>query len=67
MMDRLLDFHFSAMTICKVCGIEKLSNEFPPVTVSEECNHPPLTCLRVCLSMIMIKIIKHFTSLAHLR
>lgn len=35
------------MAICKQCGIEKLSNEFPSVTVSDECDHPPLECLRV--------------------
>lgn len=35
------------MAMCKQCGIEKLSNEFPPVTVSDECDHPPLACLRV--------------------
>lgn len=34
------------MAMCKQCGIEKLSNEFPPVTVSDECDHPPLACLR---------------------
>lgn len=34
------------MAMCKECGIEKLSNEFPPVTVSDECDHPPLACLR---------------------
>lgn len=39
---------FSIMAMCKQCGIEKLSNEFPPVTVSDECDHPPLACLRVC-------------------
>lgn len=37
----------SIMAMCKQCGIEKLSNEFPPVTVSDECDHPPLACLRV--------------------
>lgn len=36
------------MALCKGCNVEKLSNEFPPVTVSSECDHPPLTCLRVC-------------------
>lgn len=35
-----------AMALCKQCSVEKLSNEFPPVTVSDECYHPPLTCLR---------------------
>lgn len=35
------------MAMCKRCGIEKLSNEFPPVAVSNECDHPPLECLRV--------------------
>lgn len=35
------------MALCKQCGIEKLSNEFPSVTVSDECDHPPLECLRV--------------------
>lgn len=34
------------MALCKGCNVEKLSNEFPPVTVSSECEHPPLTCLR---------------------
>lgn len=33
------------MALCKQCGIEKLSNEFPSVTVSDECDHPPLECL----------------------
>lgn len=42
------------MASCKLCGIEKLSNEFPPVTVSEECNHPPLACLRVCLKSFSV-------------
>lgn len=36
--------------MCKRCGIEKLSNEFPPVTVSNECDHPPLECLRCVVS-----------------
>lgn len=35
------------MAMCKRCGIEKLSKEFPPVAVSNECDHPPLECLRV--------------------
>lgn len=34
------------MALCKGCNVEKLSNEFPPVTVSDECDHPPLICLR---------------------
>lgn len=34
------------MALCKGCNVEKLSNEFPPVTVSDECDHPPLTCIR---------------------
>ncbi|XP_062603649.1 uncharacterized protein LOC134265458 [Saccostrea cucullata] len=34
------------MASCKLCGVEKLSNEFPPTTASEKCDHPPLTCLR---------------------
>lgn len=42
----------SIMAMCKECGIEKLSNEFPPVTVSDECDHPPLACLRVCTTNI---------------
>lgn len=38
---------YSVMALCKMCGIEKLTNEFPSVTVSKECDHPPLACLRV--------------------
>ncbi|XP_052688510.1 uncharacterized protein LOC128167052 [Crassostrea angulata] len=38
------------MALCKQCGIEKLSNEFPSVTVSDECDHPPLECLRCVIN-----------------
>lgn len=32
---------------CRMCNNDKLSKEFPPVTVSEKCKHPPLVCLQV--------------------
>lgn len=49
------------MAMCKRCGIEKLSNEFPPVVVSDECDHPPLECLRVRKkSIAVLKILPIF-------
>lgn len=39
------------MAMCKRCGIKKLSNEFPPVAVSDECDHPPLECLRCVVNV----------------
>lgn len=33
-----------------MCNNDKLSKEFPPVTVSEKCQHPPLVCLQCILS-----------------
>lgn len=37
---------------CRKCNDDKLSKEFPPVTVSEKCQHPPLVCLQVSLVII---------------
>ncbi|XP_072016892.1 uncharacterized protein [Amphiura filiformis] len=31
---------------CKKCGINKLSKEFPPFTLTDKCNHPRHHCLR---------------------
>lgn len=49
-------FFLSKMATCKRCGIEKLSNEYPPVAVSDECDHPPLECLRVCKTHYLVLI-----------
>ncbi|XP_072044241.1 uncharacterized protein [Amphiura filiformis] len=35
---------------CKKCGVDKLSREFPPFTLSVDCYHPPLHCLRCVMS-----------------
>lgn len=35
---------------CRMCNNDKLSKEFPPVTVSKKCQHPPLVCLKCILS-----------------
>ncbi|KAK3606152.1 hypothetical protein CHS0354_010785 [Potamilus streckersoni] len=32
--------------ICEKCGEGKLSEEFPPTTITDVCNHPPSICLR---------------------
>ncbi|KAK3606150.1 hypothetical protein CHS0354_010783 [Potamilus streckersoni] len=32
--------------ICSKCGEGKLSEEFPPTTVTDDCDHPPDICLR---------------------
>ncbi|KAK3091885.1 hypothetical protein FSP39_023439 [Pinctada imbricata] len=37
---------------CIICKVDKLSKEFPSVTVSEDCNHPPLACLRCVVSHV---------------
>lgn len=34
---------------CQKCNSDKLSKEFPPVTVNEKCQHPPLVCLQCIL------------------
>lgn len=38
---------------CRKCNDDKLSKEFPPVTVSEKCQHPPLVCLQVSLVILL--------------
>lgn len=40
---------------CRVCNVEKLSNEFPPTTVLEECDHPSLVCLRCVVNFVKDK------------
>ncbi|KAL3869276.1 hypothetical protein ACJMK2_041979 [Sinanodonta woodiana] len=32
--------------ICEKCGEGKLSEEFPPTTITDDCIHPPSICLR---------------------
>ncbi|XP_078332814.1 uncharacterized protein LOC111128929 [Crassostrea virginica] len=34
---------------CRTCNLDKLSKEFPPVTVNKRCKHPPLVCLQCIL------------------
>lgn len=51
---RVSFFSQCVMALCKLCGIAKLTNEFPSVTVSEECDHPPLACLRVSCTIVTV-------------
>lgn len=37
---------------CLKCGIDKLSNEFPPAALSEDCDHPTIICLRCTISHV---------------
>ncbi|KAH3699646.1 hypothetical protein DPMN_074606 [Dreissena polymorpha] len=37
---------------CITCNIEKLGNEFPPSTVTENCFHPILCCLRCTMKAV---------------
>ncbi|CAG8447959.1 12478_t:CDS:2 [Ambispora leptoticha] len=37
---------------CSVCKIDKLTNEFPPTTVTERCNHISTLCLRCLVTKI---------------
>ncbi|XP_071798513.1 uncharacterized protein [Asterias amurensis] len=37
---------------CRSCGVQKLSNEFPPWTIMEECRHAPLHCLRCVVAHV---------------
>lgn len=41
---------------CRMCNSDKLSKEFPPVTVSEKCQHPPLVCLQVSYRLNTVKV-----------
>lgn len=44
---------------CRKCNNDKLSKEFPPVTVSEKCQHPPLVCLQVSYWLNTVDWIQH--------
>lgn len=37
---------------CLKCGVDKLSNEFPPTALSKDCDHPTLICLRCTISHV---------------
>lgn len=37
---------------CYLCKVEKLPNEFPPETVTDECKHPILYCLRCTIKKV---------------
>ena len=39
---------------CHVCNVDKLSKEFPRENITDDCDHPPIHCLRVIIQFAML-------------